>query len=180
VVKKIRKAVFLDRDGVLNIPIIKNKKSFAPLKLKDFRLYPNVEHFCKILKKDFLLIVITNQPDFLKKKISLNILKEMNNLLKKKINYDDLFYSLSGNPKNLYRKPNIGMFLKAKKKFSIDVKKSYLIGDRFTDIELARKVRCRSIFIDRRYNEKQPVSQIFTAKSFTQAVKFIIKNNKNS
>ena len=72
------------------------------------------------------------------------------------------------------------MFLKAKKKFSIDVKKSYLIGDRFTDIELARKVRCRSIFIDRRYNEKQPVSQIFTAKSFTQAVKFIIKNNKNS
>ena len=69
---KVTKAVFLDRDGVLNVPIIIKKKSYAPTKLKDFRLYPKVARFCKMLKqKGFLLIVITNQPDYRKKKISL-------------------------------------------------------------------------------------------------------------
>jgi len=45
------KAVFLDRDGVLNIPKIKNGKSYAPRKLSDFKLYPNVLDCCKKLKK---------------------------------------------------------------------------------------------------------------------------------
>ena len=63
------KAVFLDRDGVLNIPIIKKKKSYAPTNLEDFRLYPKVSKFCKMLKKKgFLLVVVTNQPDYRKKK----------------------------------------------------------------------------------------------------------------
>ena len=69
---KTSKAVFLDRDGVLNIPTIIKNKSYAPTKLKDFRLYPNVAKFCKMLKKkNFLLIVITNQPDYKKKKFLL-------------------------------------------------------------------------------------------------------------
>ena len=60
-------AVFLDRDGVLNKPIIKNYKSYAPTSLKDFKLYPNTKKNCKLLKKKYLLIVVTNQPDYIKK-----------------------------------------------------------------------------------------------------------------
>ena len=48
---KKTKAVFLDRDGVLNVPIIKKKKSYAPTSLEDFKLYPKVSKFCKMLKK---------------------------------------------------------------------------------------------------------------------------------
>ena len=50
--KKKYRAIFFDRDGVLNKPIIKNKKTFAPRKLKDFLIYPNVSKYCKLLKKN--------------------------------------------------------------------------------------------------------------------------------
>lgn len=169
------KAVFLDRDGVLNIPIIIKKKSYAPTKLNDFRLYPKVSKFCKILKKKgFLLIVITNQPDYKKKKISIKILHAMHEKLKKKIEFDDIYVSLSSNPKNFFKKPNPGMLLEAKKKYNISFKKSYLIGDRFSDIEAARNAGCKAIFIDRKYNELKPSYQIKNTKSFEEAVKFIL------
>ena len=63
-----KRAVFLDRDGVLNIPRIYKNKSYAPLRSKDFRLYPGVKKYCQILKKKFLLIIIT-KTDLLKKTI---------------------------------------------------------------------------------------------------------------
>lgn len=172
---KSNKAVFLDRDGVLNIPKIIKNKSYAPTNLKDFRLYPNVSKFCKLLKKKgYLLIVISNQPDYLKKKISLKILHEMNNKLKKKIEFDDIYVALSSNKKNFFKKPNPGMLLKAKKKYKINFKKSFLIGDRFTDIETANKVGCKSIFINRNYNELRPTYQIKNTNSFQEAARFIL------
>jgi len=174
-VVKVTKAVFLDRDGVLNVPIIIKKKSYAPTKLKDFRLYPKVARFCKMLKqKGFLLIVITNQPDYRKKKIPIKVLHEIHQKLKKKIEYDNIYISLSSNPKNFFKKPNPGMLLEAKKKYNIDFKKSYLIGDRFSDIEAASNVGCKAIFIDRKYNELKPSYQIKNTKSFEGAVKFIL------
>ena len=169
------RAIFLDRDGVLNKPIIKKNKSYAPTQLKDFILYPNVAKYCKMLKKkNFLLIVVTNQPDYRKKKISINILEKMHEKLKKKIEFDDIYIALSSSPKNFFKKPNPGMLLAAKKKYNIDFKKSYLIGDRFNDIEAASNVGCKAIFIDRKYNELTPSYQIKNTKSFAGAVKFIL------
>ena len=59
-----KKAVFLDRDGVINKCILKNQKCFAPRKLKDFKLYPYTEHNIRKLKqKNFLTFIVSNQPD---------------------------------------------------------------------------------------------------------------------
>ena len=69
-VKFSKKAVFFDRDGVLNFGILKNGKSYAPKQLKDFKLYPKIKNYCeKLKKKGFKIIVITNQPDVGKGKI---------------------------------------------------------------------------------------------------------------
>jgi D-glycero-D-manno-heptose 1,7-bisphosphate phosphatase len=172
---KNKKAVFLDRDGVLNLPIVIKNKPYAPIRIKDFRLYPYVAKFCKILKKNnFLLIVVTNQPDYYRKKIPLNILKEIHQKLRIKIQSDDIYVSLSSDKKNFLRKPNPGMLLKAKKKHNINFKKSYLIGDRHTDIEAANRVGCKAIFINRKYEELTPSYQIKTVKSFREAVNFIL------
>ena len=172
-----RKAVFLDRDGVLNIPKVKNGKSFAPLKFINFRLYPNVSKYCKILKRNnFLIIIVTNQPDIKKGKLKVTELNKMHQKLHNKILYDDLFFSSSLTINSKYRKPNPGMLIKAINKYNICIKKSYIIGDRWSDIQAGINVGCKTVFIDRNYREKKPVKFDFKAKSFSMAVKFIIND----
>ena len=68
------------------------------------------------------------------------------------------------------------MILDFAKKYSIDISKSFMIGDRASDIQSGILAGCRTIFIDRNYSEKKPNEQDFSVKSMNQAVK-IIKNN---
>ena len=173
-----KKAIFLDRDGVLNKPIIYKNKGFAPLKIEDFHMYPHVKKFCKILKKNFLLIIVTNQPDVKRGKLKISELEKMHHKLLNIIFYDALFFSTSLTRRSKYRKPNVGMLTKAIKKFKINSKRSYLIGDRWSDIEAGKKVGCKTIFIDRNYEEKKPNKFDFRAKSFSMAAKYIL-NDKN-
>ena len=171
-----KKAVFLDRDGVLNIPTIHKKKTFAPLKYKHFKLYPYVKKNCLLLKKFFLIIVVTNQPDVKKGTLKITELNMMHKKLFTQIQYDDLFYCTSLTIKSKFRKPNSGMLLKAIRKYNINPKKSYLIGDRWSDIEAGNNIGCKTIYIDRDYNEKKPYKFVFKAKSFSMATKFILND----
>ena len=173
-----KKAIFLDRDGVLNIPIIKKRKTYAPKKFQEFKLYPNVNFYCKKLKLYFLLIVVTNQPDVGRKLIKLKELNKMHQKLKQKINYDDLFYCTHVSKKSYYKKPNIGMFERAIKKYNIDPFKSYLIGDRWSDIESGNKIGSKTIFIDRKYDEQKPIKPFLKTKSFSESARLIL-NEKN-
>tara|TARA_E500000178_G_C16701989_1_gene608633 strand:+ start:190 stop:711 length:522 start_codon:yes stop_codon:yes gene_type:complete len=173
VVKK-KPAIFLDRDGVLNVPIIIKKKTYAPTNMYKFRLYPNVKKLCKKLKKKYLLIVVTNQPDIKKGKLKIEELELMHTKLKNEINYDELYFCSSISKTSFYRKPNPGMLLKAVKKFNINIEKSYLIGDRWSDIEAGKKIGCKTIFINRNYYEKKPKYPDFIVKSFSQAVRIIL------
>ena len=170
------KAIFLDRDGVLNIPKIYKGKTYAPLKFKDFILYPNVKKFCDILKKNFLIIVVTNQPDIKKRKLKISELNRMHQKLYSQIKYDDLFFCTSLTAKSKFRKPNPGMLIKAIKKFDINTKKSYLIGDRWSDIDAGNRIGCRTIYIDRNYKEKKPYKFDFRVKSFSMAAKYILND----
>jgi len=164
----------------LNKVLIKNKKGYAPLNMKEFKLYKGVENYCKIIKKmNYIIIIITNQPDISRKKITHNQLQKMHIYLKKKINYDDIYTCTSLSKNNYYRKPNPGMLKKAIKNHNIDISSSYFIGDRKLDIDCAKKVKCKSIFIDRNYKEKKPKRQIFTTNSLNNAIKYIIKDEKN-
>jgi D-glycero-D-manno-heptose 1,7-bisphosphate phosphatase len=170
---KKKPAIFLDRDGVLNIPKIKNRKSYAPTNIKDFKLYPSVSSLCKKLKKKYLLIVVTNQPDLQNGKLKISQLNLMHSKLKKRIHYDQLYYCSSLSVKSKFKKPNPGMLFKSIEEFNINTNKSFLIGDRWSDIEAGKKINCKTIFIDRNYNEQKPNNPDFTVKSFKKAVEII-------
>lgn len=167
-------AIFLDRDGVLNIPKVKNGKSYAPIRADDFRLYPFVIDSCKKLKKRYLLIVVTNQPDLKKGKLKIDQLSLMHKKLKKKINYDQLYFCSALSKSSKFRKPNIGMLEKSIKKFNININKSYLVGDRWSDIIAGKKIGCKTIFIDRNYRENKPKNPNYIVKSFKQAAGIIL------
>ena len=98
--------------------------------------------------------MVTNQPDYSRGVNSKKNIININNFLKKKLNLDMIYVCYSDNEKCIDRKPNPGMLLKAKKKYKINLKKSFMIGDRWRDVGAGNRAGCRTIFIDRNYSEK--------------------------
>jgi len=151
---KLKKAIFFDRDGVLIHAPIKNNKPISIQNIKELKFCMGIKKLCKFYKKNYLLIMVTNQPDFVKKKNTKKNITEINQYIKKMLDLDSIYVSYSDNDKNNDRKPNSGMLLKAKKKHKIDLYESYMIGDRWRDIGAGNSANCTTIFIDRKYHEK--------------------------
>lgn len=171
-------AVFLDRDGVLCRSIVHNGKSYAPRRLEDFILMPNSQHSVMFLKQfGFKVIVVTNQPDIGNGLVTLEVIKAMHLKLYAKTMIDDIFLCAHRQDECCNcRKPKPGMLLAAAEKYNIDLSKSYMVGDRASDIESGQRAGCRTIFIDRHYNEARSVHADATVKSLQSAVKYILAN----
>ena len=154
-----QKAVFLDRDGVIN----KLNLNGYIKDYKEFTFLPGVVEGIKFLNKNgYLIIIITNQACVGKniineKKLNTIHFKMKNYLKKKNKSYvDDIFYSPyyknSNNSKyrlnKFDRKPNPGMILKAVNKWNINLKKSFFIGDQITDFKAAKKAGLKFYYKD--------------------------------
>ena len=167
-------AIFLDRDGVLiKAPLSKDLKPISIKKVDQITFIHGIKKFCKTLKKKYLLIIITNQPEYIRKKNSKRNIKNINNYVKNKLNIDDIFTCYSDDVKNINRKPNPGMIFQAKKKYNINLKKSYFIGDRWRDVDAGNKSGCKTIFINRNYNEYLKSKPNYTVKKISEIYKYI-------
>ena len=174
---KNNKAFFFDRDGILNKSIIRNNKPFSPRNLKELNLnFELIEFIKKLKKKGFKIIVVTNQPDIKYGKLSKHTLKLINSIIAKTFFVDDIYACIHGKKDNCEcRKPKPGMLKKASKKWNIDLKKSYLIGDRWKDIKSGESMGCTTIFIDYNYDEYKPKSYNYKYKSISLMVNNIEK-----
>ena len=150
------KAVFLDRDGVLNVPIIHSKNPHPPQSVAELVLYSGVEEALNKLKAaGYLLICVTNQPDVARGKQTQKIADAINDELKKQLPQLDrvMVCYHDDNDNCSCRKPKPGMLLAAAGELGIDFSKSYMIGDRWSDIESGYRVGCKTIFLDHGYAE---------------------------
>ena len=105
------KAIFFDRDGVLNKSIVVKGKPKAPTRLKDFKIYKNLKKYFSIIKKEYLIYVVTNQPDFHEKK-KRYLLYKMHHKLKFFFPINEILccFDIKDSSKN--KKPNIGLVKK--------------------------------------------------------------------
>ena len=174
---KKSKAFFFDRDGILNKSIIKNSKPYSPRNLKELYLnFELVEFIKKLKKKKFKIIVVTNQPDIKYGKLSNYTLRTINSIIVKTFFIDDIYVCSHGKNDNCKcRKPKPGMLKKASKKWNINLKKSYLIGDRWKDIASGESMGCTTIFIDYNYNENKPKSFNYQYKGISSMINNIEK-----
>ena len=175
------KAIFLDRDGVIiHAPKVNNKPKSIK-KINQIKIYYKNKSAIKNLSKFFKIIVITNQPDVARRKIKKSTVNKINLILKKKLYIHKIYTCFHDNKDKCdCRKPKIGNVLKAKKKYNINLKKSYFIGDRNSDIEAGKKAGCTNFFIDRNYDEKKPSKKIcFYTKSLYSASVRILNHEKN-
>ncbi len=173
----MKKAIFLDRDGVINKIFIKNNLPFSPATFNQLEILPDVkESILRLKKLNFVCLVVTNQPDVFRGKIEKKTVIKMNNYIKNEIKIDDFFVCYHDDCHNCEcRKPKPGLLLDAAKKWNIDLKKSYMIGDRWKDVQAGINAGCKTIFINNNYKESKQVDANFTADTLLDAVYIIEK-----
>lgn len=151
----MRRAVFLDRDGVLNEPIVRAGKPYPPATLDEFRIYPEAPPVCQALQQaGFLLVVVTNQPDVARGTQRREVVDGFHERLRQALPLDDVQCCFHDDADGCdCRKPAAGLLLAAARRWQIDLSASYLVGDRWRDVEAGRRAGCATIFIDRGYAE---------------------------
>jgi D-sedoheptulose 7-phosphate isomerase len=152
------RAVFLDRDGVINRAFVREGKPFPPATLEEFEILPGVAEALRELKQQgYILLVVTNQPDISRGTQSQQMVDAMHQLLYARLPLDDIFVCPhTDQDKCDCRKPLPGMLLQAAKKYNIDLVASFMVGDRWRDIEAGYNAGVKTILIDYGYSEKPP------------------------
>jgi D-glycero-D-manno-heptose 1,7-bisphosphate phosphatase len=179
------RAIFLDRDGVLNHPVIREGKPFAPLCVEDVEIYEGLSDPLQRLKdRGFVLIVVTNQPDVVRGIASKEAIEGINELIARKLPAIEkiLVCFHDNSDKCDCRKPKPGMLLTGAAEFDIDLKRSYMVGDRRGDVEAGIAAGTRTIFVDRAYKEPLPARyhhKVFSTLEALTIIESEIDHEKN-
>jgi D-glycero-D-manno-heptose 1,7-bisphosphate phosphatase len=145
----LRAAVFLDRDGVLNRTIVRGNVSHPPERLEDFEFLPGVvEATRRLVKAEFPLVVVTNQPDVARGVQTRECVEEMNDLVRQILPVLDVLTCYhDGVDDCVCRKPRPGMLREAAGRWGLDLPRSFMVGDRWSDVVAGQAAGCRSLLI---------------------------------
>jgi len=174
----LHRAVFLDRDGVLSRSLLRDGKPMAPTKVEEFDLLPGVVGAVNRLHAaGFLLVVVTNQPDVTTGVTKREAVLEMHERLYQWLPVDDIkvCYHVEADGCDC-RKPKPGMLLEASRERGIDLKSSWMIGDRWRDVAAGKSAGCRTILVECSYAERKAEAPDFTVQSLPEAAEIILKS----
>ncbi len=160
----------------MNNVIVKDGKPHPPDSIEQFKISEGVKEACILLRDaGFELIVVTNQPDVSRGKTTVEQVNEFHDYLREQLGIIH-FYSCFHDDQDacFCRKPAPGLILNSALELGIDTQISFLVGDRWRDIEAGNKAGCRSIFIDHSFVEKQPKSYFSKVSSLFEAVPVIL------
>ena len=145
----MKNAIFLERDGILNLTRIERQTQATPLTLGEFEVNPAAVALCQHLKESgFLLIATTNQPGLSTGTLSRRELDRMHAQLRLALPLDDIMVCPHDAADNCpCRKPLPGLFMEAAFKFHIDLERSFVISDKWQDARAARAVGCTSMLL---------------------------------
>lgn len=174
----LRKAVFLDRDGVINRALERDGKPYPPTSLKDFEVLPGVLEACLKLKQaGYLLVVATNQPDVGRRTLPQAAVEAIHAYMMSKLPLDRVescYHPGQGESDCACRKPRPGMLLKAAREMGVDLSQSWMVGDRWRDVDCGHAAGCRTVFIDYGYAEELKQAPDFRARSLFEAAEIIL------
>jgi len=176
----------MDRDGTLNVQVMRDGNPIAPASVDEFRLFPGVQEACRQLHDaGFALVVATNQPDVGRGTQSLAVVEAMHAKLRElipEIERIEVCYSpgLPDSPPDPRRKPAPGMLFDAARDLGLDLTRSWLIGDRWRDIDSGKNAGVRTVFIDFHYVEQLHLPPDFTVNSFVEGAGIILAQSGSS
>ena len=152
-----RRAVFLDRDGVINQAILRDGKPYPPAEVGELKIVEGAADALRDLKQaGFLLIVVTNQPDIARGTKDRAGVDAIHQALRETLPLDDFFVCPHDDADQCdCRKPLPGLLLRAAEKYDLDMPHSFMIGDRWRDIDAGTSAGCETVWIDYGYNERR-------------------------
>ena len=177
------RAVFLDRDGVINEAVIRKGKPYPPKSLQEMKVIANAAESLRQLKeRGFRLIVVTNQPDVRRGITAQETVEQIHAELAAQLPLDDFFVCYHDDSDGCEcRKPLPGLLLQAARRYGINLRQSFLVGDRWRDIEAGAAAGCRTVLIDYGYDErKSKCPPDATVLSLTDAVNWILATAADS
>lgn len=174
--RNLCRAVFLDRDGVINRAIVKAGKPHPPSSLDELEVLPGVlEALCQLRAAGFTLIVVTNQPDVARGTQTRNAVEGIHEWLANKLPIDEFRACYHDDVDGCEcRKPQPGLLLAAAKRLGLDLTSSVMVGDRWRDIEAGKRAGCKTVFIDYGYAERRPDAPDATVASLAEAAIWIV------
>jgi D-glycero-D-manno-heptose 1,7-bisphosphate phosphatase len=173
----LRRAVFLDRDGVINRAVIRDGKPYPPPTLDDFTLEDGVlGAIARLRAAGLLIVVVTNQPDVATGVQRRDVVDAMHARLASAALCDAIkvCWHVAGDD-CACRKPRPGMLLQAAAEWRIDLGRSFMVGDRWVDVAAGRAAGCYTCWIDRGYAEPAPDAPDACVKSLPEATDRILQ-----
>ena len=174
----LARAVFLDRDGVINQPKVIDGKPYPPLSIDEFVIIDGVAEACRKLKDaGFLLVVTTNQPDVGRGTLKQEFVETIHEHMCRVLPIDRVevcFHPGKGASDCECRKPKPGMLLHAARELNIDLTRSWMVGDRWRDIDCGNAAGVRTVFIDYDYDEPLKQQPDFRARNLLEAAALIL------
>jgi D-sedoheptulose 7-phosphate isomerase len=175
-----RRAVFLDRDGVIVRALVRDGKPFPPASLEAVEVLPEVPAALRRLKdRGFELLVVTNQPDVARGTLDRDTVERIHAKLASSLPLDEILVCYhSDEDRCPCRKPKPGLLLDAGQKRGLDLTASFMVGDRWRDVEAGHNAGCKTILIDYGYQEKAPAQPPHVrVASLSEAADWIIEHS---
>ena len=173
---KQRGAVFLDRDGVINRAVVRNGRPFPPDGIGDLEILPGVpEALARLRDAGFRLVVVTNQPDVARGTQRREVIDGMHAALAAALPLDEFRVCPHDDADHCAcRKPKPGMLEEAAREAGVSLTASFMVGDRWRDVEAGQRAGCKAIFIDRGYDERRPDRPDAVVRSLPEAADWIL------
>lgn len=173
----MKRAVFLDRDGIINRAMVRDGKPYPPAVLEEFELLPGAEQTIEALRKaGFLIVVVTNQPDVATGVQSREVVEAMHDKLRAAGLCDDIKVCYHTDADSCdCRKPKPGMLINAAHEWQIDLARSFMVGDRWRDVAAGKAAGCYTFFVDYSYLERRAESPDAVVGSLEEAGKLILQ-----
>lgn len=143
---------------MLNRAVIRGGKPYPPDRAEEVELTGGAAESLQALKRrGFLLVVVTNQPDVARGKQSREAVEEIHRYMAERLPVDDFRVCYHDDRDDCdCRKPKAGLLTRAAADFDIDLAASYMIGDRWRDVDAGAAAGCRTVWIDAGYQERGP------------------------
>ncbi|MCU0246705.1 MAG: HAD family hydrolase [Bryobacter sp.] len=177
----MRRAVFLDRDGVLNRAVIRNGKPYPPDSVDELEMVPEAARELNRLKdRGFLLVVVTNQPDVARGRQTREAVEAIHARMRASLPLDEVRVCYHDDRDGCScRKPKAGLLLAAAGELGIDLPGSFMVGDRWRDVDAGAAAGCRTVWIDSGYQERGPSAPPdFRAADLCETVSWILQQSE--